>query len=224
MRWSTRWQTLTLLAVIGLLAACTREGPLEGENTTSRPAGRTRVLVTYYSSTGTTRNLAEAVAEGVRSVKDAEAALKPISEVRAGDLLEADGVVVGSPVYYGNMASPVKKFFEDWTVEFGFYPEQKMAFKPGAAFATGHRASGGKEMVIHSIGAAFLNAGMIVVGGWETAGASATGEGKEAGRETELLPHEYRDGYDLGRRAATVAAALKGRLRKPPAASGAGAR
>jgi len=217
MRWSARWQLLTLLAMIGLLAACTREGPPEGEGTTPRPSGRTRVLVAYYSSTGTTQSLAEAVADGVRSVKDAEAVLKSITEVRADDLLEADGLAVGSPVYYANMASPVKKFFEDWTVEFGFFPEQKMAFKPGAAFATGHRASGGKEMVIHSINAAFLNAGMIVVGAWETAGASATGEGKEGGRETELLPSEYRDGYDLGRRVARVAAALKG-LRKPPAA------
>ena len=69
-------------------------------------------------------------------------------------------------------------------------------------------------MVINSINAAFLNSAMIVVAGEKGAGASATGEFKEEGRQTDLERFEYQDGFALGRRVAMVAAALKSCLQK----------
>ncbi len=199
-----------LIGMVWFFAACAT-GPRESPGETQKIASSTKttILVTYYSRGGSTKKLAEAIVEGAASVENTEVVLKPVAEVGADDLLGCDGIIVGSPVYYANMAHEVKEFFDNWTLKFGIYPENKMAFKPGAAFASGFWASGGKEMVINSINAAFLNSAMIVVAGEKGAGASATGEFKEEGRQTDLERFEYQDGFALGRRVAMVAAALK---------------
>ena len=72
-----------------------------------------KMLVAYYSRTEHTRHMAEAVAEGAREEKGAQVQCKSIAEVPAGDLLDYDAVVVGSPTYYGSMAAEVKKLFDE---------------------------------------------------------------------------------------------------------------
>jgi len=206
---------LVMVGFVCLFVACGRgptEVPVEGARIAS--STKTTILVTYYSRGGSTKKLAEAIVEGAASVENTKVILKPVTEVGENDLLSCDGIIVGSPVYYANMAHEVKEFFDNWTLKFGIYPENKMAFKAGAAFASGFWASGGKEMVINSINAAFLNSAMIVVAGEKGAGASATGEFKEEGRQTDLERFEYQDGFALGRRVAMVAAALKSCLQK----------
>ena len=200
-----------LVTIFCLIAGCGEEKNADSQRapTLSDNQGTTRILVAYYSRTGTTKKLAQAIADGIKSVQNAEVIMKMVTEVETEDLLRADGVIVGSPVYYGNMAAQVKQFFDDWNFKYKIYEERAMADKVGAAFATGYWASGGKEMVINSINAAFLNAAMIIVGGLKGPGASATGEGKEPGRGKDLVRYEYEDGYDLGRRVAEVATALK---------------
>jgi NAD(P)H dehydrogenase (quinone) len=63
--------------------------------------------------------------------------LKRVGEVTADDLLSSDAVIVGSPVYFGNMAGEVKTFFDNWLLKFDFFREFKMRNKVGGAFATG---------------------------------------------------------------------------------------
>ncbi len=62
--------------------------------TERRPA---RILVVYHSETGTTRQMAELVAEGARAVADSEVRLLSIAEATPDDMLWADGVAAGSP-------------------------------------------------------------------------------------------------------------------------------
>jgi NAD(P)H dehydrogenase (quinone) len=45
-----------------------------------------------------------------------------VGEVTADDLLSSDAVIVGSPVYFGNMAGEVKTFFDNWLLKFDFLP------------------------------------------------------------------------------------------------------
>ena len=210
------YQLLIIISILCFFQACGKEkiDSAQVTPTFSNSQTKTRILVAYYTRTGTTKKLAQAIIDGVNSVENTYVIMKMVTEVQTEDLLSADGVIVGSPVYYGNMASQVKQFFDNWNFKYGIYPERTMGYKVGAAFATGYWATGGKEMVINSINAAFLNAAMIIVGGLKGPGASATGEGKEAGRGKDLLRYEYEDGYDLGRRMAEVAAALKHGLRK----------
>ena len=118
-----------------------------------------KVLVLYYSKTGNTKSLAEAVAEGVKSVEGVEAVLKSTSEVTKDDFLEAKGIIAGSPVYFGTMAAELKKVFDDFV---GL--RNKMEGKVGAAFATSGDPTGGKETTMMSIIQAMLIYGMIIVG------------------------------------------------------------
>ena len=118
-----------------------------------------QVLVLYYSRTGNTRKLAEAVGKGVESVEGIRSLLRSTEEVRREDFLESAGIVAGSPVYFGTMAAELKKIFDEFV---GI--RKKMENKVGAAFATGGDASGGKETTLISIIQAMLIYGMIVVG------------------------------------------------------------
>lgn len=169
------------------------------------PAVTVTVLVAYHSATGHTEKMARGVVEGARSVPGSRVVLKRVGEVSADDLFSADAVVVGSPVYWSNMSGDVKKFFDDWQLKFGVYPEFKMRNKVGAAFATGGQVSSGKEVTMLTILAAMLGNQMIVVSGGGAFGASATTEGESPGiDETELA-----SARELGKRVAEVALMVK---------------
>lgn len=118
-----------------------------------------KALVLYYSRMGSTKRLAEAVAEGVSSVKGAECVLREPTTVTPEDFLESDGIVVGSPCYYGCMAADLKSVFDRFV-----HLRDQMENKLGAAFATSGDASGGGETTLLSILQAMLINGMIVMG------------------------------------------------------------
>ncbi len=169
------------------------------------PAPLVKVLVTYHSLSGHTERMAEAVAEGAKSVPGTEALLKRVGQVTADELFSADAVVVGSPVYWSNMSGEVKTFFDNWQFKFGVFPGFKMKNKVGAAFATGGQVSSGKEVTMLTILAAMLGNQMIVVSGGGAFGASATTEGDSPGIDNK----ELADAKALGRRVAEVAATFK---------------
>ena len=118
-----------------------------------------QVLVLYYSRTGNTHKLAQAVSEGVESVEGVRCLLRSTEEVKREDFVESDGIIAGSPVYFGVMAAELKKVFDDFVTV-----RRKTENKVGAAFATGGDASGGKETTMMSIIQAMLIYGMIIVG------------------------------------------------------------
>src|SRR2546427_7448722 len=125
------------------------------------------VLVTYHSATGNTEKMAQGIADGAKGVSGTTVVLKRVGDVAASDLLSSDAVIVGSPVYFGNMSGEVKTFFDNWTLKFGLFQDRKMRNKVGAAFATGGSVSNGKEVTMLTIMAAMLINQMVVVsGGW----------------------------------------------------------
>jgi NAD(P)H dehydrogenase (quinone) len=164
-----------------------------------------KVLVTYHSLSGNTERMAEAVAAGAKSAPATQVILKRVAHVTADDLLSADAVVVGSPVYWSNMSGEVKTFFDNWQFKFGVFPEFKMKNKVGAAFATAGQISSGKEVTMLTILAAMLGNQMIVVSGGGAFGASATTEGESPGIDkTELA-----EAKALGVRVAEVTRLIK---------------
>jgi NAD(P)H dehydrogenase (quinone) len=98
-----------------------------------------KILILYFSKTGNTRAIAQAVARGVERVEPVEAVLRNTREITKEDFLAADGVVVGSPVYYGSMASELKKIFENFDAT-----RAQMEDKIGAVFTTSENPTGGK--------------------------------------------------------------------------------
>lgn len=65
---------------------------------------RSTVLIAYYSSQGHTRAMAEAVARGASAVPGAAVRLKAVADVAEKNLLDADAIIVGSPVYNANVS------------------------------------------------------------------------------------------------------------------------
>ncbi len=118
-----------------------------------------QVLVLYYSQTGNTKELAEAIAEGVKQLDGVEVIVRTTDEVTKNDFLNSQGIIAGSPVYFGTMANQLKKVFDDFVVI-----RRNMENRIGAAFATSGDPTGGKETTLFSIIHAMLIYGMIVVG------------------------------------------------------------
>ena len=113
----------------------------------------------YYSQTGNTKKLAEEIVKGVQQVEDVECILKLASEVTKEDFVTSDGIIAGSPVYFGTMAAELKEVFDKYVGV-----RKQMGDKIGAAFATSGDDAGGKETTIISIIQAMLIYGMIIVG------------------------------------------------------------
>jgi len=92
--------------------------------------------------------------------------LMPVSEVTIDDVLAADGLIAGSPSYYGTMAAELKRLFD--RIISGH--RAQTARKVGAAFATSGHPTGGLETTMVSILQAMLVAGLVVTGDPRSAG------------------------------------------------------
>lgn len=172
-----------------------------------------RVLIVYHSLSGNTERMAHGVADGVKRVSGAVAIVKKIGEVKKQDLEAADGIVLGSPAYFANIAGKMKLAIDDWNWK------MKVDFtdKVGGAFATGGGQTGGKEHVVISLLLFMLNNRMIVAGPlyeddegddiWGEVGASAMTGPLDPG----VGPHELDAARRLGERVAQVAKKLKGK-------------
>ena len=181
------------LALVFFVSLASPAGSVAAENVIS-------ILIAYHSRTGNTEKMAEAVGEGAKRIPRTKVLVKRVGQVTAEELFGADAVIVGSPVYWSNMASEVKAFFDNWQFKFGVFPELKMRNKVGAAFATGGQVSSGKELTLLSILGAMLGNQMIVVSGGGAFGATATTEGDSPGVDEKEL-----DGAKaLGQRVAEV--------------------
>lgn len=154
------------------------------------------VLIAFYSEGGHTKKLAQAVEKGVLS-SGQKATLKSIEEVTEKDLLQADAIIVGSPVYNANVAPQVQAFINSWPFE-----GAPLKNKLGAAFVTAGGVSAGEETAQLSILRSMLIFGMVVVGGpeWTQAfGASAIHEEIEL-TEEEMDRIFWEKGEKLGKR------------------------
>lgn len=117
-----------------------------------------KILIIYYSRTGNTKRMAQEVAKGAKREK-MPVELKGVEDVKVDDLLNYDGIIIGSPTYYGTMASPIKKLLDD-SVKF----HGELEGKVGAAFASSANVGGGNETTILDIINAMLIHGMIIQG------------------------------------------------------------
>ncbi|MEA1963838.1 MAG: flavodoxin family protein [Candidatus Aerophobetes bacterium] len=118
----------------------------------------TKVLIIYYSRSGNTEKMAHLVEKGVREEK-VEVKSKRVKDINLDELLEAEGIILGSPTYFGSMASSLKKLIDESVKYYG-----KFKGKVGGAFTSCQRVGGGGETTLQSIINAFLIHGMIVQG------------------------------------------------------------
>ena len=170
----------------------------------AQPVMAQKVLIVFHSETGNTEQMAQSVAEGVRTVEGVEVILKSVDDVTSDQLVESDAIIVGSPVYNANVSPEISAFIASWPFE-----GQPLKDKVGAAFVTAGGISAGEEIVQMNILQSMLVFGMIVVGGpdWtQPFGASAiTGEPPFDVNEPEETSEQFKQkGFLLGERVARV--------------------
>ena len=171
---------------------------------TAQSAMAQKVLIVFHSETGNTEQMAQSVAEGARSVEGVEVVLLSVDDVTADQLIEAEAIILGSPVYNANVTPEISKFIASWPFE-----DQPLKDKIGAAFVTAGGISAGEEIVQMNILQSMLVFGMIVVGGpdWKQPfGASAvTGEVPFEVSKPGEISEQFKDkGFLLGERVAKV--------------------
>lgn len=118
-----------------------------------------KVLIIYFTESGNTKKMAEYIAEGMRKEEDIKVEVKPVNEANIDELPSADGIIIGSPTYYGSMAAEIKRFIDESIKYHG-----KLEGKIGGAFSSSANIGGGNETTVLDILKAFLIHGMIVQG------------------------------------------------------------
>ncbi len=164
------------------------------------------ILIAYYSKTAYTQSLAEEVAKGALSVSGVQVVLKSIAQTTTKDLLDADAIIIGSPVYNANLAPEVVQFISTWPFE-----GNPLKDKIGAAFVTAGGISAGEELAQVNLLHSMLIFGMIVVGGddW-TSAFGASGITNESIFKTEKLDSLFlQKGFTLGKRVARIAIKMR---------------
>jgi NAD(P)H dehydrogenase (quinone) len=195
----------------------------------------TPILVLYYSTHGSVRALAQAIARGVESVPGCEARLRTVPRVATvvdspepavpatgapyvekQDLVECAAIALGSPTRFGNMAAPMKYFIDGLGAE---WANGTLAGKPAAVFTSTASMHGGQESTLLSMMVPLLHHGMVIVGlPFTEPDLSATRTGgtpygathyATPGNNVELSDEERRLAHALGARLARTALALK---------------
>ena len=140
----------------------------------------TEILIVYYSRHGSIARMAEQVGLGVETQSGCEAVVRclpPVSTTteqtdaalpeagapyaRTADLESCDGLIVGSPGYFGNMAAPVKYFFDQTSA---LWLAGGLIGKPAGVFTATASQHGGQETVLASMMLPLLHHGMLVCG------------------------------------------------------------
>jgi NAD(P)H dehydrogenase (quinone) len=135
-----------------------------------------KIIIIYDSKTGNTENMALEVARGAEQVSGVEVTVKKAEQATLEDLLNADGIIMGSPTYYGGMSAKLKALLDSSAKIHG-----KLTGKVGAAFTSSGSTSTGSETTLLSILQAMLVHGMIVQGRSDEKhyGAAAVGSPKK---------------------------------------------
>jgi NAD(P)H dehydrogenase (quinone) len=163
-----------------------------------------RILLLYDSRGGLTERLAGAARQGVEEAGGECIELR-VDEANPGVLLEADGILLGSP----NWSGMTGKLKEWWDYSGDLWESGELAGIPAGVFTAGYSRSGGNEATLLQLIHLLLSHGMVVVGlPWdETMRISGSYYGATAhGEVTEL---DLQQARKLGARVARAAAACK---------------
>jgi len=139
-----------------------------------------QILVLYYSRSGHVKTMAEQIARGIESVEGCESLLRTVPAVSSvseatedsipeqghlyvtqDEFKSCDGLVLGSPTRFGNMAAPMK-YFLDTTSD--VWLSGDLIGKPAAVFTSTGSLHGGQESTLLSMMLPLFHHGMMVMG------------------------------------------------------------
>ena len=162
--------------------------------------GLVRVLLLFDSRGGLTEQLAEAVADGVRSVPNVELRYRRLDDAEPAELLAIDALIIGSPNWSG-MTGKLK----DWFDHSGdLWETGELSGKVGACFTAGWSRSGGTEATLLQLLHLILSHGMVFVGlPWSDA-MRRSGSYYGATAHGEVTEDDTEQARALGRRVAEM--------------------
>ncbi|MGZ4959024.1 MAG: NAD(P)H:quinone oxidoreductase [Methylomonas sp.] len=192
-----------------------------------------KILILYYSQGGSTAKMAQQIARGVESVAGAEALLRTVPEVSSvcekiadsipasgppyatlQELEKCDGLALGSPTHFGNMAAPLKHFIDGTSA---LWLSGALSGKPAGVFTSSGSMHGGQETTLLSMMLPLMHHGMLLmslpcneIALRETvSGGTPYGPSHRSETDSVLTEHEKRLCWVLGKRLAETALALK---------------
>jgi NAD(P)H dehydrogenase (quinone) len=195
----------------------------------------TEILIVYYSRHGATAELARHAARGVETVAGCSASLRTVPPVSAeneravktvpdsgapyatlDDLKRCDGLLLGSPTRFGNMAAPLKYFIDGTS---SLWLDGSLSGKPAGVFSSSTTLHGGQESTLITMSIPLLHHGMMILGvpfteraiNQTRTGGTPYGATHVAGMASQpaaLSADEIEIARALGKRVADVAATL----------------
>lgn len=139
-----------------------------------------KILVLYYSRHGSVQQMAQLVARGVESIDGTEAIIRTVPAVSPNneateavvpesgapyatvdDLKDCDGLILGSPTRFGNMAAPMKYFIDQCST---LWLDGSLVNKPASVFTSTASMHGGQETTLLSMMMPLLHLGFMVMG------------------------------------------------------------
>jgi NAD(P)H dehydrogenase (quinone) len=192
------------------------------------------ILVLYYSLHGSVADMAQQIARGIESVNGIQARIRTVPKVSSvteatepevpvegaaycteEDLIQCNGLALGSPTRFGNMAAPLKYFLDGTAAQ---WLSGSLVDKPAGVFTSTASLHGGQETTLISMLLPLLHHGMVYCGlpytekelSETTTGGTPYGPTHVAGAASDLplSEHEKALCQALGKRLATIALKL----------------
>ena len=195
------------------------------------------ILVLFYSRYGATAQMANRVAHGAEEIDGVRANIRTVPPISATceraepdipadgppyatpeDLTTCDALALGSPTRFGNMASPMKYFWDQTGAQ---WQSQALVGKPAGVFTSTNSLHGGQETTLLSMMIPLLHHGALIVGvpfsepalNETKSGGTPYGPSHWAGRDgveaADLTEHEISVCRALGRRLALITKRLR---------------
>ncbi|MFT2111375.1 NAD(P)H:quinone oxidoreductase [Marinomonas sp. 2405UD68-3] len=136
------------------------------------------ILILYYSRHGSVAEMAKHIARGIKQHASIDVKIRQVPDVAPTttettpeipekgvpyctleELAECSGLILGSPSYFGSIASPLKHFLDQTSL---LWMTGKLVDKPASVFTSGSSMHGGHEMCLHALAIPLFHHGMIV--------------------------------------------------------------
>ena len=190
-----------------------------------------KILIVYYTKNGSTKKMAEKISMGVKMINGVEPLLRTLPDIgnfneeqisnddnilfaTNEDLNNCDGLIIGSPTHFGNMAAPLKLFLDKTTNE---WFNNALSGKPAGAFTSTSSMHGGQETTLITMMIPLLHHGMIISGlpysekelhETNTGGTPYGPTHLSNGNKNDLSDDETKLCISFGKRIATLASKL----------------
>ena len=189
-----------------------------------------KILIIYYSKNGAIQKMSEKISRGINAVDNSEAVIRTLPDIKDNtaaianednilyatneDLANCDGLILGSPTYFGNMAAPMKFFLDGTSAE---WFNNTLSGKPAGVFTSSSSMHGGQETTLITMLIPLLHHGMIISGipysekelhDTRTGGSPYGPTHFSGDKENSLSNHEIKLCTSFGSRVANIAKKL----------------